>query len=65
MQDKAAVAFMRVLIDVVDAAGIKGRRAALDAMDDIAFFQQQVRQLGAVLPGYARDECDFFGHVIS
>ena len=46
-------------LDVVDALGVERAGAALDAVDDVAFFQQKFGQVGAVLPGDAGDEGDF------
>ncbi len=36
MQDEALVLLVRVLVDVLDAAGVERGRAALDAVDDVA-----------------------------
>ena len=36
---------------------LKERGAALDAVHDIAFAEQQLGQIGAVLPGDAGDQC--------
>jgi len=57
-------ALVWILIQVVDAVGIKGRGAALDAVDLVTLIQQEFRKVGAVLPGNARDQC-FFSHNIS
>jgi len=46
---------MRVLVDVVNLLGIERAGAALDALHDLAFFQQEFSQLGAVLAGDAGD----------
>ena len=62
MQEKLHALFMAVDIEVVDAARVEGGGPALDAMDDIAFGNQQGGQIGAVLPGDAGDECDFVRH---
>jgi hypothetical protein len=47
-----------VAVEVIDALGVEARRAALDAVDDVAFAGQQVGQVGAVLTGHAGDESD-------
>ena len=39
--------------------GILHGHAADDAVDLVAFFQQQFGQVGAVLPGDAGDQCGF------
>lgn len=64
MQDEAWVFLVRILIDVFDAAGVEGRRTALDAVDDIALIEQQLSQVSTILAGDAGNEgyfC-FFGH---
>jgi len=69
VQLEARIVDVRVLVDVVHALGVEGAGAALDAVHDVAFFQQQLSQIGAVLAGYAGDECNFWlgngclGHV--
>ena len=50
---------MRVLVDVVDALGVEGAGAALDAVHHITFLQQQLRQIRSILAGNAGDQCDF------
>jgi hypothetical protein len=59
MQEQARAIHMRILVDVVDAAGVEAGGAADDAMNLIAFFQQQFGQIGTVLAGDAGDECFF------
>ena len=53
VQHEARVADQLVLVDVVDARGIEERRMALDAVDLIAFFEQQFGEICSVLPAYA------------
>ena len=69
MQFEAHVVNVRVLIDMVDALGIELRRAALDAVDFIAFFQQKFCQIRTVLACNAGDKGDFahvgLGHTLS
>jgi hypothetical protein len=47
-------------IEIVDALGVEQRRPAFDAVDDVSAAQQEVGEIGAVLPGDTGDECDFF-----
>ena len=56
MQNELAIRFMGILIQVVNPVGIEKRRAALDAMDFIAFFKQQFGQIGPVLSRYTRNQ---------
>ena len=50
------VAGMRILVEMIDARGIEGGRAPLDAVHGIAETQQVLGEIGAVLPGYAGDQ---------
>ena len=50
-----------ILIDVIDALGVEEGRAAFDAVDFVAFFQKEFREVGTVLAGDACDECFFHG----
>ena len=50
---------MRVLIQMVDAFGVEQRGAAFDAVDGVAFLEQEFGEIGAVLAGDAGDECGF------
>ena len=47
---------MRILIQVIDPGGVEAAGPALDAMHGIALFQQQLRQVAAVLAGDAGDQ---------
>ena len=52
-------------VQMVDAAGVEERCAALDTVDHVAFVQQQLGELGAGLAGDAGDECNFWcGHLL-
>ena len=46
---------VRVAVEVVDAAGVEGAGAADDAVDFVAFGEQELGQIGAVLAGDAGD----------
>ena len=59
MQDEPLVLDMRVLVDILDPAGIERGGTALDAVDDIALVEQKLGEIGAILPGYARNQGDF------
>ena len=56
MQDEAAVADVRILVQVIDPVGVEQRRPALDAVDDVALVEQELGEVGAVLAGDAGDE---------
>ena len=59
MQLDALVVDPRVLIQVVDAVGIEQAGTALDAMNLIAFVEQQFGEVRAVLASHAGDEGNF------
>ena len=56
VQDKLLVRLVRVLIEMLDAAGVERRRAPLDAVDGVALVEQQFGKIRPVLPGDAGDE---------
>jgi len=43
---EARVRDMRILVDVIDALGVEERGAALDAVDFVAFFEEEFREVG-------------------
>jgi hypothetical protein len=52
---------VRVLVDVVHPLGVKRAGPALDAVHDVAFFQQKFSQVRAVLASDAGNESNFLG----
>ena len=54
---KRTPGFVRVVVEVVDAIGVEEAGPALDAVHDVALVEQELGQVGAVLPGDAGDEC--------
>ena len=61
MQNQPVFRRMRIGINGIQASGVEGAGAADEAVDFVAFGQQQFREVGAVLAGDAGDE-GFFGH---
>ena len=55
MQLEVSVVHMRILVDVVHALGIETASTALDAVNDIAFFQKKFSEVRAVLACDAGD----------
>ncbi len=55
VQLEAGIVNVRVLVDVVYPLGVERAGAALDAVNGVAFFEQEFSQVGAVL---ACDACD-------
>lgn len=55
VQNKIAIADMRILIQVVNTVFVEQRSTALDAMHDVAFFQQKFGQVSAVLSCHTSD----------
>jgi hypothetical protein len=39
MQDKIAMLYMRILVEMVDAIGVEQGRPTFDAMDDVTLLQ--------------------------
>jgi hypothetical protein len=50
---------MRILIEILDTAGVEGRRSAFDSMNDVTLGKQQLTEICAVLTGYASDQGSF------
>ena len=58
MRREAGVTHMQVLVDVINAGGVEAERAAFDTEHNVAFFQHEFGQVGAVSAG---DGSDFGG----
>ena len=56
MQLESHVSFVRIAIQVVDAVGIERRGTALDAVHLVAFREQELGEIGAVLAGDAGNQ---------
>src|SRR6266581_4593876 len=59
VQEETPVRFVRILIQMVDPGGVEKRRAPLDAVNDVPFVEQELRQIRAVLAGNSGDQSDF------
>jgi hypothetical protein len=53
---------VRILIKMINACAVERRRSPFDAVHDIAFAQQQLGEVSAVLAGRAGDQCDTVWH---
>jgi hypothetical protein len=58
VEEESHVVGVHVLVDVLDAARVERRRPPDDAVDDVAFLEQELGQIGAVLARDARHERD-------
>ena len=56
VQDEVRRRIVRVFVDVVDARGVEQRGAPLDAVHFVAFGQQKLGEIGAVLTGNSCDK---------
>ena len=56
---EARVFNVRIFVDVIDALGVEERGAALDAVHDVALFEQEFGEVRTILAGYAGDQGDF------
>ena len=61
MQEHLYALLVRVMVQVIDAAGVERRRTPLHPVHLVALVEQQFGQIGAVLPGNAGDKCTL-GH---
>ena len=59
VEGELGVGCVGVLVDVVDAVGVEGGGAADDAVDFVAFGEEELGEVGAVLAGDAGDESAF------
>jgi hypothetical protein len=59
MQAQRGRVAAEALMQMVDTAGGESRTAPNDAVDFVAFLQQQFREIRSVLPGDAGDERNF------
>ncbi|KPL69497.1 hypothetical protein SZ64_16135 [Erythrobacter sp. SG61-1L] len=64
MEVEACIFHVRILIDLLDTAGVERGRAPLDAVNLVSLLQQQRRKIGAVLAGDTRDERNFRCQII-
>ena len=51
MPFEVGIVDVRILVDLVYPLGVKRAGPALDAVHDVAFFQKEFSQVGAVLAG--------------
>ena len=58
MQEEPNTFQMRIAIQMIDSGGVEHRGTTLDAVHYVAFVQQKLRQVSAVLTSDAGDECD-------
>src|SRR5262249_44458532 len=47
-----------IVNQMIEARGVEGRGTALDAMRHVALGEQELGEIGAILPGGARDQGD-------
>ena len=56
VEEEAASLVVRVLVEMIDAIGVEQGAAALDAVDFIAFGEQQLGEIRSILPGDTGDQ---------
>ena len=56
VQYEIAVVDVRVLVEVIDAPGIEERTSPFDAVHDVSFLQQKLREVCTILSGDTRDQ---------
>ena len=55
VKKESGAGLVEVLIDVIEPIGVKARGAAFETVDLVAFGEQELGQVGAVLTGAAGD----------
>ena len=58
VEDEISVVHMGILVEGVNAPGVKAGTAALDPVDNVALLQQQFGKVRSVLPGHSGNEGD-------
>jgi hypothetical protein len=53
VQREPRVALVRVMIEMINALGIKGRCAAFDTVDNVTLAEKELGKVGAILAGRA------------
>ena len=59
VQHQARITFVGILIKMINPAGVERGGSPLDPMHLIPLLQQELRQVTAVLPCDASDQCGF------
>ncbi len=57
MQKHPDAVDVRIGVKMIDARGVEGARAPDDAVDFVAFLEQQISEVAAILPGDPGDQC--------
>ena len=57
VQEHPRAGLVRIYIEVIDPIGIERRTPAEDSMNLIAFLEEKLRKIRAVLPGDSSDKC--------
>ena len=57
MKEELRLSIVRIDIEMIDTSRVEGGSPANEAMNLIPLREQQFRQVRAVLPRYASDEC--------
>jgi hypothetical protein len=65
VHEKARLVLMRVKIETVDARRVERGRPSLNAVDDIAPFEKETREIGSILSGNSRNESDASCHSLA
>jgi hypothetical protein len=55
VQEKAVVGLVKIAEDVIDSIGVEAGRATLEAVNFVAFCQEQLGQVRAILASAAGD----------
>jgi hypothetical protein len=62
VQMDAGLGVVELVVEMIDALGVERRRAPLDAVHLVAFREQELGEISAILARDAGDECAFVFH---
>jgi hypothetical protein len=58
VHEKTGIVLVRILVKVIDALCIKGRRTPFNAMDPVALGEEQLREISAILARHTGNQRD-------
>ncbi len=59
VEAEVRISHLMMLVDVIHSLRVEGGCSTLNAMDFVAFFEEELSEVGSVLAGDAGDECFF------
>ena len=62
VEAEVRISHLVMLVDVIHSLRVEGGCSTLNAMDFVAFFEEELGEVGSVLTGDTGDECFFRVH---